>query len=95
MSAQVARGRGAFRTNEAFKLCMAGEAGSNYQLLASTDLNSTNWLPLGLMDPTNGIYGGNAEGRRKNEEGGNRFRELGSRRRQSAHFSATNEISAD
>ncbi len=47
---------GGFRTNGAFKLCMAGEAGSNYQLLASTDLNSTNWIPLGLMEPTNGIW---------------------------------------
>ena len=47
---------GGFRTNGAFKLCMLGQAGSNYQVLASTDLNTTNWIPLGLMEPTNGIW---------------------------------------
>ena len=47
---------GGFRTNGAFKLCMAGEAGRDYQLLASTDLNSTNWMPLGIMESTNGIW---------------------------------------
>ena len=47
---------GGFRAKGAFKLCLAGEAGSNYQLWASTYLNSTNWNPLGLMDPTNGIW---------------------------------------
>ena len=35
-----------FRTNGKFKLCMAGEAGSNYLVLATTDLNSTNWTPV-------------------------------------------------
>jgi hypothetical protein len=35
---------------------MAGDTGWNYQVLASTDLNPTNWIPLGLMDPTNGIW---------------------------------------
>ena len=46
---------GGFHTNGAFKLCMAGEAGRDYQLLASTDLNTTNWIPLGIMESTNGI----------------------------------------
>jgi len=40
----------------ALKLSTAGEAGRNYQLLASTDFNSTNWIPLGLMESTNSIW---------------------------------------
>ena len=47
---------GGFRANGAFKLCIAGEAGRDYQLLASTNLNSTNWIPIGLMESTNGIW---------------------------------------
>jgi hypothetical protein len=45
-----------FQTNHAFKLCLAGEAGTNYTLLASTNLSQTNWIPLGVMEQTNGIW---------------------------------------
>jgi hypothetical protein len=45
-----------FQTNRAFKLCMIGEVGTNYQLLASDDLATTNWLILGTMENTNGIW---------------------------------------
>ena len=47
---------GGFRTNGAFKLCMLGETGRDYQLLASTNLNTTNWTPIGIMESTNGIW---------------------------------------
>jgi hypothetical protein len=45
-----------FQTNRAFKLCMLGEVGTNYQVLASDDLTTTNWLVLGTMENTNGIW---------------------------------------
>jgi hypothetical protein len=44
------------RTNGAFKLCMLGETGRDYQLLGSTNLGATNWLPIGVMESTNGIW---------------------------------------
>jgi hypothetical protein len=44
-----------FQTNGAFKLCMLGAAGTNYQVLASTNLAVTNWTILGTMESTNGI----------------------------------------
>ena len=47
---------GGFRTNGAFKLCMAGETGRVYQVLGSTNLGATNWVPLGVMENTNGIW---------------------------------------
>ena len=47
---------GGFRTNGAFKLCMAGETNRSYQILASTNLGATNWLPVGVMESTNGIW---------------------------------------
>jgi fibronectin-binding autotransporter adhesin len=45
-----------FQTNRAFKLCMLGETGTNYQVLASDDLTASNWLVLGTMENTNGIW---------------------------------------
>ena len=45
-----------FQTNGAFKLCMLGEAGTNYQVLPSTNLAVTNWTLLGTMESTNGIW---------------------------------------
>jgi hypothetical protein len=45
-----------FQTNRAFKLCMLGEAGTNYQVIANDDLNTSNWLVLGTMENTNGIW---------------------------------------
>jgi hypothetical protein len=45
-----------FQTNRAFKLLMLGVAGTNYQVLASTNLAVTNWTPLGTMQCTNGIW---------------------------------------
>ena len=47
---------GGVRSNGVFKLCMVGESGSNYLVLANTNLNTTNWSPLGLMEFTNGIW---------------------------------------
>lgn len=48
---------GGRRTND-FKICMAGEAGSNYMIFATTNLNEPfgNWTELGLMEHTNGIW---------------------------------------
>ena len=45
-----------FQTNRAFKLCMTGEAGTNYEILASTNIAGTNWTVLGVMQNTNGIW---------------------------------------
>jgi hypothetical protein len=45
-----------FRTNGAFKLCMLGEAGRSYQVLGSDDLSPTNWVVIGFMEATNGIW---------------------------------------
>ena len=45
-----------FQTNHAFKLLMLGDAGTNYQVLASTNLAVTNWTILGTMESTNGIW---------------------------------------
>jgi hypothetical protein len=47
---------GGFRTNRAFKVCMLGLPGRSYELLANTNLNTTNWLSLGPMDPTNAMW---------------------------------------
>jgi hypothetical protein len=46
------------RTNGVFKICMLGEAGSNYLALAATNLPVplSNWTTLGLMESTNGIW---------------------------------------
>ena len=45
-----------FQTNSAFKLCMCGETGTNYQILANDNLSTTNWMVLGTMENTNGIW---------------------------------------
>jgi hypothetical protein len=45
-----------FQTNLAFKLCMLGVAGTNYQVLASTNLAVPGWTILGTMESTNGIW---------------------------------------
>ena len=49
---------GGVRSNVDFKLCMLGEAGSNYLVLATTnlDLPVASWAALGLMESTNGIW---------------------------------------
>jgi len=36
-----------FQTNRAFKLCMSGNAGTNYEIQVSEDLARTNWTVLG------------------------------------------------
>lgn len=48
---------GGFRTN-GFKICMLGEAGSNYVMLATTNLRvpRANWTNLGTLEETNGIF---------------------------------------
>jgi len=48
---------GGMRTN-GFKLCMLGEVSSNYLVFATTNLDIpfTNWVNLGLMENTNGIW---------------------------------------
>ncbi|HXR04201.1 MAG TPA: hypothetical protein VN836_05790, partial [Verrucomicrobiae bacterium] len=45
-----------FQSNGAFKLLMLGDAGTNYQVLVSTNLAGTNWTILGTMQNTNGIW---------------------------------------
>jgi len=39
-----------------FKLLMFGQTGTNYQVLANTNLETTNWITLGVMQNTNGIW---------------------------------------
>jgi hypothetical protein len=46
---------GGVRTNT-FKICMLGEMGRSYDVLASTNLTTTNWLFIGTMEHTNGIW---------------------------------------
>ena len=43
-------------TNRSFEVCILGRAGTNYVLLASTNLAGTNWVNLGEMENTNGIW---------------------------------------
>ncbi len=45
-----------FQANLAFKLCMLGVAGTNYQVLVCTNLAAPNWSVLGTMENTNGIW---------------------------------------
>ena len=45
-----------FRTNGAFKLCLSGEPGRTYQLQANTNLSTTNWVVIGVMESTNGVW---------------------------------------
>jgi hypothetical protein len=44
-----------FQSNS-FKLLMLGQTGTNYQVLANTSLSSSNWISLGIMQNTNGIW---------------------------------------
>jgi hypothetical protein len=44
-----------FQSNS-FKLLMLGQTGTNYQVLANTNLATTNWISLGIMQNTNGIW---------------------------------------
>ena len=48
---------GGIRTN-GFKICMLGQTGSNYAVLATTDIDlpEPQWTALGLMEHTNGIW---------------------------------------
>ena len=45
-----------FQTNRSFKLCMSGDTGASYELQANTNLAGTNWIVLGTMQNTNGIW---------------------------------------
>jgi len=45
-----------FQTDLAFKLLMLGVAGTDYQVLASTNLAVPGWTILGTMERTNGIW---------------------------------------
>src|SRR5438094_566448 len=45
-----------FQTNRAFKLCMSGKTGVNYEIQGKTNLSGTNWIALGTMQNTNGIW---------------------------------------
>lgn len=45
-----------FQPNLAFKLCMLGVPGTDYQVWATTDLTAPNWILLGTMESTNGIW---------------------------------------
>ena len=57
-SPQLVLQLGGIRSNTTFKLCMLGEAGSNYMVLAATNTRTplSNWTQLGLMESTNGIW---------------------------------------
>ena len=46
----------AYQTNGAFKLCMLGVPGTNYQVWVSTNLATPGWISLGTMENTNGIW---------------------------------------
>jgi len=49
---------GGVRNTNAFKFCMAGYLGTNYTVLAATNVltPATNWVNLGSMEYTNGIF---------------------------------------
>jgi len=47
---------GGMQTNGAFKICMVAQTGSDYSVLAITNLGTTNWANLGVMEATNGIW---------------------------------------
>lgn len=47
---------GGIRATNTFKFCMLGEEGRSYEVLANTNLNTTNWDALGVMENTNGIW---------------------------------------
>jgi hypothetical protein len=45
-----------FQPNQSFKVAMVGQTGVAYQLLANSNLVTTNWVSLGTMENTNGIW---------------------------------------
>ena len=45
-----------FATNSGFKICMLGQSGKDYTVLANTNLATTNWLIIGAMESTNGTW---------------------------------------
>ena len=47
---------GGIQTNGAFKFCMLGEPGRDYEVLANKNLTTTNWVFTGVMEVTNGIW---------------------------------------
>ena len=47
---------GGLLTNGACKLCMLGVTNNIYEVLANTNLLTTNWLAIGLMEHTNGLW---------------------------------------
>ncbi len=47
---------GGIQSNGGFKLCMLGETGRNYAVLANTNLHTANWISNGVMEATNGIW---------------------------------------
>jgi hypothetical protein len=47
---------GGVRSNVTFKVCMAGLPTTDYLLQGNTNLLTTNWVSLGLMERTNGIW---------------------------------------
>ena len=49
---------GGIRDTNNFKFCMVGQTGSNYMVQATTNLTipTSNWVNVGLMEYTNGIF---------------------------------------
>ena len=49
---------GGIRNTNTYKICMAGYVGTNYTIIASTNLltPATNWVNIGPMEYTNGIF---------------------------------------
>jgi hypothetical protein len=45
-----------FQTSNVFKLCLADNSGTNYQMLASDDPGASNWVVLGPMQGSNGVW---------------------------------------
>lgn len=44
------------RSDGTFNLCLSGEPGRDYQLFANTNLSTTNWRLIGVMESTNGVW---------------------------------------
>jgi hypothetical protein len=47
---------GGILSNGGFKFCMLGQAGKDYGVQANTNLNTTNWIEIGTMESTNGVW---------------------------------------
>jgi hypothetical protein len=45
-----------FQPDRTFKMCMLGRPGASYQMLASTNVQTSNWIPIGILENTNGIH---------------------------------------